>query len=77
MKVVLLKSVDNLGQAGEAVEVKRGYFRNFLGPRRFALEATKSNMKYVKSQRKPLHKWIRHRMTYHHDVRKILFLKLL
>ncbi|MCC5875204.1 MAG: 50S ribosomal protein L9 [Candidatus Sumerlaeia bacterium] len=54
MKIVLLKSVDNLGQAGEEVAVKRGYFRNFLEPRGYALTATERNVKFVQSRRRKL-----------------------
>jgi len=54
MKVVLLKSVDNLGQAGDAVEVRRGYYRNFLGPRAMALQATETNIRIVESRKKKL-----------------------
>lgn len=54
MKIVLMRSVDNLGQAGEAVDVKRGYFRNFLQPRGMALLATPNNLKLVESKRKKL-----------------------
>lgn len=54
MKIVLLKSVDNLGQAGEEVSVKRGYFRNFLEPRGYALTATERNVKFVQSRRRKL-----------------------
>ncbi len=54
MKIVLLRSVDNLGQAGEQVEVKRGYFRNFLEPRGMALTASPSNLRLVEAKRKKL-----------------------
>lgn len=54
MKIVLLNSVDNLGQAGDAVDVKRGYFRNFLGPRQMALVANPANLKLVESKKKKL-----------------------
>jgi large subunit ribosomal protein L9 len=54
MKVVLLKSVDNLGQAGEQVSVKNGYFRNFLEPRGMALTATDRNIRAVDSRRRKL-----------------------
>jgi len=36
MKVVLLENVENLGQAGDVVEVKSGFGRNYLLPRRMA-----------------------------------------
>ncbi|MDP6775195.1 MAG: 50S ribosomal protein L9 [Candidatus Latescibacteria bacterium] len=44
MKVILTESMDRLGDAGEVVEVKDGYARNFLIPRKLALVANKGNM---------------------------------
>ena len=43
MNVILLEPVDNLGEAGEMVNVKPGYARNFLVPRSLALPATQAN----------------------------------
>lgn len=40
-EAVLLKDVDGLGDAGDAVEVSPGYLRNFLVPRKLAQPATK------------------------------------
>ncbi len=51
MRIVLFKSVDNLGSAGDVVDVKRGYYRNFLGPRGFAREATRANLALMESQK--------------------------
>jgi len=51
MKVILTESIENLGRAGEVVNVARGYARNFLLPRDLALQATPGNLKVV-SQRK-------------------------
>lgn len=45
MNVILIKDVDNLGAAHEKVEVRAGYARNFLIPRKFAIEASESNLK--------------------------------
>ena len=42
MDVMLLKDVDNLGLRGEVVSVARGYLRNYLKPRGFAVHATPS-----------------------------------
>jgi large subunit ribosomal protein L9 len=40
-EAVLLKDVDGLGEAGDAVDVSSGYLRNYLVPRKLAQPATK------------------------------------
>ncbi len=52
MKVILLKDIEALGSAGEVVEVKNGYGRNFLIPRNEALVATAANMAQFEFRRK-------------------------
>ena len=47
MKLILTAPVDNLGVAGDIVEVKDGYGRNFLIPRGFALRWTKGGEKQI------------------------------
>lgn len=42
MKVILLENVPNLGLAGDVVDVKSGYCRNYLVPRGMAKTLTKS-----------------------------------
>jgi len=54
MRVVLFRSVDNLGSAGEIVDVKRGYYRNYLGPRGYAKVASRENVAEMESRRKKL-----------------------
>lgn len=44
MKVILRDNVSNLGQTGQIVEVKDGYARNFLLPRKLAVAATGKNL---------------------------------
>ncbi len=39
-QAILLKDVENLGQAGEAIDVSPGYLRNYLVPRKLAQPAT-------------------------------------
>ncbi|MGZ8801149.1 MAG: 50S ribosomal protein L9 [Mycobacterium sp.] len=41
MKLILTTEVENLGSAGDAVEVKDGYGRNYLLPRGLAIVATR------------------------------------
>ena len=51
MKVILTEHVENLGRAGEVVDVSRGYARNFLLPRDMALVATPGNLKVIEQRR--------------------------
>ena len=44
MKVILTEPLEHVGGAGEIVDVKPGYARNFLLPRKLALLANNSNM---------------------------------
>ena len=46
MKVILLKTNDHLGEIGEVVNVKSGYARNYLIPKKIATIATKENIAY-------------------------------
>lgn len=45
MQVILKKDVQNLGEAGEIVNVKDGYARNFLLPQQMAEVATEGALK--------------------------------
>lgn len=45
MKVILLKDVKDLGKAGELINSKDGYARNYLFPRNLAIEANAVNLK--------------------------------
>ena len=47
MKLILTAAVDKLGVAGDIVEVKDGYGRNFLVPRGFALRWTRGGEKQI------------------------------
>ena len=43
MEVILKEDVDNLGHRGEVVKVAEGVARNFLLPRKLAMQATEAN----------------------------------
>ena len=45
MQVILKKDVQNLGEAGDLINVKDGYARNFLIPQKVAEKATDGAMK--------------------------------
>jgi len=51
MEVILREDIDKLGSRGEVVKVAPGYARNFLLPKRLAVEATDSNKKIVEQER--------------------------
>ncbi|NLA75075.1 MAG: 50S ribosomal protein L9 [Deltaproteobacteria bacterium] len=54
MKVILTTEIDSLGLEGDTVNVARGYARNYLIPKGFALEATNQNIKLIEMQRKKI-----------------------
>lgn len=51
MQIILQEDVEKLGTRGQLVEVAEGYARNFLLPRKLALEATGGNMKRLERMR--------------------------
>ena len=52
--VLLREDVDDLGARGEIVRVKAGYARNYLLPRKLAVEASASNVKQIEQERAAL-----------------------
>ena len=52
MKVILQQDVKGQGKKGQMVEVAEGYGRNFLLPRKLAVEATAENVNTMKMQDK-------------------------
>lgn len=54
MKVILLQDVKALGKKGSVKEVAEGYGRNFLLPRKLAVEATTANMKILEKENQRL-----------------------
>ncbi|WP_405726330.1 50S ribosomal protein L9 [Streptomyces sp. NBC_01537] len=51
-KIILTNEVSGLGAAGDVVEVKSGYARNYLVPRGFAIAWTKGGEKDVEAIRR-------------------------
>ncbi len=56
MEVILIQDVDNLGAANEVVTVKNGYARNFLLPRKLAVENSPTNRKQLEERLKQVRK---------------------
>ena len=52
--VLLREDIESLGGRGEIVRVKAGYARNYLLPRKLAVEATASNVRQIEHERAAL-----------------------
>ncbi|HEU4451644.1 MAG TPA: 50S ribosomal protein L9 [Longimicrobium sp.] len=50
MQVILRERLENLGDAGEIVDVKAGYARNYLIPKGLAYEATAANKRKLEAE---------------------------
>ena len=59
MKVILIKDVKSFGKAGELVNAKTGYARNFLIPNGLAKEATKENLEIWEKEQAELKRIIK------------------
>ncbi|GFI23676.1 50S ribosomal protein L9 [Lachnospiraceae bacterium] len=51
MKVILLEDVKSVGKKGDLVELKEGYAKNFIIPKKLGVEATGANMNTLKLQK--------------------------
>ena len=54
MKVILTDNIVRVGVKGDLVDVKPGYFRNYLNPQGLAVKATKENMAELEKMREEL-----------------------
>ncbi len=52
MKVILTSDVEKIGGLGDVIEVKKGYARNFLLPRKLALEVNEHNLALMEGRKK-------------------------
>jgi len=50
MKVILLEDLKGSGKKGQAINVAEGYARNYLFPRKLAIEATPANIRELERQ---------------------------
>lgn len=56
MEIILQEDIEKLGHRGDVVTVKPGYARNFLLPRKLAVEASAGNLKAIEKIRGALAK---------------------
>ena len=50
MKVILLGDIKGVGKKDQVIEASDGYARNFLFPKKLAVEANNENMSKLKSK---------------------------
>lgn len=55
-QAILIRAVEGLGDAGEAVDVSNGYLRNYLIPRKLAQPATKGALEEAERRREAAEK---------------------
>lgn len=72
MRVILKENIENLGKRGDIVEVARGYGRNYLLPKKLAIEVTPSNMKMIEMEQQALRKrFEQEKASYQEFIQKI------
>ena len=52
MKIILRQDHEKLGKVGDTVEVKDGYARNYLVPRKVAFVASKGNLRSLEEEKR-------------------------
>jgi large subunit ribosomal protein L9 len=62
MKILLKESIENLGKKGDVVNVAAGHGRNYLIPKKMAIEVTAANMKMIEMIQKSLRKGLEKEM---------------
>ena len=63
MKVILLQDVKGSGKKGDVINSSDGYARNFLFPRKLAVEATPANLTTLQNQKDS----VAHKRAVNHD----------
>ena len=72
MKLILLGDVKALGKKGDLVDVAEGYARNFLLPRKLAIEANKGALTMLTEQKKASQKREAQLLAETHEMAKLL-----
>ncbi len=72
MKIILLENVEKVGRKGDILEVAPGFARNYLIPRKLAMEVTPGNLKSVEMQQKALKKKLeKERLTFQELIKQL------
>jgi len=51
MKVILVKDIEKVGSIGDELEIKDGYARNYLIPKKFAIESNKGAIQILEKKK--------------------------
>jgi large subunit ribosomal protein L9 len=62
MKIILKENIENLGKKGDIINVAAGYGRNYLIPKKMALEITPTNTKMIEIEQQALKKGLEKEM---------------
>jgi large subunit ribosomal protein L9 len=72
MKIILKQDVENVGRKGDLVNVSAGYGRNYLIPKKMAIEVTPSNLKMIEIERQALKKKVeKERVSYRDLIQRL------
>lgn len=72
MKIILKQDVENVGRKGDIVSVTPGFGRNYLLPKKLALEVTPSNLKMIEIERQALKKKVeKERQSFQDVIRRL------
>lgn len=72
MKIILKENIENLGSKGDIVNVAAGYGRNYLLPKKLAIEVTSTNMKMIEMEQASLKKNLeKARISYQDVIQKL------
>lgn len=53
MKVILLKDIKGTGKKDQVIEASDGFARNYLFPRKLAMEANAANLNSIETAKRP------------------------
>jgi large subunit ribosomal protein L9 len=68
MRVILRENIENLGKKGDIVKVAPGYGRNFLIPKKMAVEVTPTNAKMIAIEQAALQKGFEQEMSTYNEL---------
>jgi len=72
MKIILKEDIHGLGKAGQVINVKDGYARNYLLPRGLALIADEKNLRVLEYQKKKFEEEAKKKLQDAESVRQML-----